>query len=103
MTRLTANQMDVLWQLPGPNEDMVQPMDIGAWNSSHHSGTLRQLAIMGLVVRQDRYGLRPPHTPEEVKSGIRYRDGKRYRLRGPYRYKATAEGKARWRAQREEG
>ena len=97
--KLTEKQMECLWNLPNPGDDWRTPMYMGAWNSSHHSGTLRQLAIMGLAVRKFRYSDAEPETPEEVKTGKRYINGRRYWLSGPYKYQATAEGKARWRAQ----
>jgi hypothetical protein len=52
--RLTENELEVLLAMQGSNE-WLRPMDVGAWDSSHHSGTLKRLAAKGLVLRKRRY------------------------------------------------
>ena len=44
---LTDKQFDVLWQLD--DEIFLKPMDFGAYDASHHSGTARRRAAKGLV------------------------------------------------------
>ena len=44
---ITDKQYDVLWQLS--DTKFLKPMDFGAWDASHHSGTARQLAKQGMV------------------------------------------------------
>ena len=100
--RLTEKHLDVLQYLASHRRSFERgngtlewalPMELGAWDGSHHSGTLRTLAIHGLAERKHRY-FPDPQTPEEVKTGRRHRDGKTYRLRGPYRYRITDAGLA---------
>lgn len=44
---LTDKQYDVLRELR--DDVFLKPMDFGAWDASHHSGTARRLAKQGLV------------------------------------------------------
>lgn len=100
--RLTNKHVDVLRALDAHRDSFERntgtlewaiPMDLGSWDASHHSGTLRVLAIHGLAERKHRY-FPDPQTPEEVKTGRRHRVGKTYRLRGPYTYRITYAGRA---------
>lgn len=99
--KLTEKHTDVLQSLDAHYRSFKRntgtlewaiPMDLGAWDGSHHSGTLRTLAIHGLVARKHR-NFPNPQTPEEVKTGRRHRDGKTYRLQGPYSYRITDAGR----------
>lgn len=44
---LTDKQFEVLWQLS--DTESLKPMDFGAWDASHHSGTARRLVKLGLA------------------------------------------------------
>lgn len=72
---ITTRDIDTLRELEAAcrnyvnvtGEDWVKPLDLGSWNGSHHSATLRKLAGRGLVEasrKPMRNGCRP---------GIRYR------------------------------
>ena len=77
-----------LWQL-----ETARPMDVGGWNGSHHSNTLRQLAIKGLVLRGS---YRRFQTPERLRAGPKVKGS-----RGSYRYQITEAGTEAYRVERE--
>ena len=68
----------------------ARPMDVGAWDASHHSGTLRQLAIEGLVECRSRHGVRIL-TPEELRG--RPQKMERGRRGSPKVYRITEAGR----------
>ena len=76
-TVLSEKEFDVLWQLS--DTEFKKPMDFGAWDASHHSGTARRLAAKGLV---------------EI-------DGYRSWQRRVNKYRRTPEGRAAYEAERE--
>ena len=60
MSNLTARQRDVLDSLAiygGDSREWARPMDIGARDGSHHTGTLRTLIRKKLVERRLRGSL----------------------------------------------
>lgn len=65
--------------------EWVRPLDIGATNGSHHSGTLNRLAERGLVRYKQRGAAEPP--PGE-------NGGKIWRGRGAKCYQITPAGLA---------
>lgn len=72
--KLTENQREVLDALVMSGQPWHRLMDIGAWNGSHHSTTVRQLARAGLAE-------------------CRVVGGSMTVTRKTYRYRATTEGK----------
>jgi hypothetical protein len=53
--RLTENQRDVLQGLYDAGDGWLRPMDFGARDASHHSGTATRLCKRGLVERSDAF------------------------------------------------
>lgn len=76
---LTERDHEVLQDLASVNamntralgEPWAKPMDIGAWNSSYHSGVLKKLARRGLVEVEDASAKRPGCS-RFYRSGCRY-------------------------------
>lgn len=89
--RMTPNQIDILQSLRYVRyqssylREWVTPLDIGASNGSHHSGTLDRLAKKGLV----RFKQRGAADPPAGENG-----GKIWRGRGSKCYQITPAGLA---------
>ena len=79
---LNAKEIEVLRELQAFAEQhpkrWARPMDVGAWDSSHHSLSLRKLVAKGLAERR-------------LRGTLRNMIGSR---RGSYEYKINAKGEA---------
>lgn len=98
LASLTELQRDLMLALHWVNygssypQAWCRPMDLGASNGSHHSGTLQALARKGLVRFKQRRGEEPP----EGENGR-----KLWRGRGSKSYQVTPAGRLSvevWRA-----
>lgn len=80
---LTERDIETLAYLTNPRDPTAAPwhtpLDLGAYNGSHHSGTLAKLAKRGLVQFKQR-GTPDPDDGENGKKIWRGRGSKTYRI-----------------------
>jgi hypothetical protein len=92
---LTAKQRDVLDALAvfgGRDRAWARPMDIGAWDGSHHTSTLRALIAKKFVERQLRGSLLNHIRGQACYDAWAKVKRGRSAPRGSYRYRVTPRG-----------
>jgi hypothetical protein len=97
---LSSKQQDVLDSLAvfgGRSRAWARPMDIGARDGSHHTGTLRALIKKGFVERELRWGLLNSIRGQETYDAWAKVKRGRSAPRGSYKYRLTPRG---WKAVR---
>lgn len=98
MNDLTEKKQEVLESLAafdqadfGYIEGWARPLDLGSWDASYHSGTLRQLALEGLVECRSRYSQKIYSREDLVNLKGRFRRGSRG---NPKLYRISDAGRA---------
>lgn len=93
--RLTDRQRDLLRWLD--DDQWKRPMDVGAWDGSHHSATLAALTRKGLAERKKLHAIYCPNGRTErinargqiIDTGVPYAG---CRCKGSCRYRRTFDG-----------